>query len=511
MNDRHSSKLAAAGRYALAVAAGGYLLAYVAIALWRLQHPFELEWMEGAMVDHVQRITEGKRLYVPPSLDFVPFIYPPLFYYASAAVAQITGVGFAALRLVSFLSSLLIFALLYLLVARETRDRFAALIATGLFAATYQIGGAFFDLGRVDSLFLATLLAAVYVLRFGESLAAHAAGGLLIGLAFLTKQSAVVMAAPLVLYVIHRHPRRGLATAAVAGAVMVGATVWIDAVHDGWYAFYAFEIPSGYQMLRHRLLDFWTVDILPPLAISWAVGLAFLVAPGAGRPRMFYLAVAAGMIAGSWLSRGNPGGYDNVLIPAFLASAILFGLGLHSARAALSAPGAEARARGEVWLGAACLLQFALLVYNPLYMLPTRADVAAGEALVRTVAAVEGDVWIPYHGNIGTMASKGTHAHWMAISDILESGRAELRERMEDEIEAALGTGRFDLVVQSSHPFLNAPKLQSFYALEGKAVDDPDVFWPVTGARRRAETLYVPKQPPPSAVDGLEPASSLSP
>ena len=493
MSARGISAIRAPLRIGLLAASSVYLLVYVFLALWRMRHPFELEWMEGAMVDHVRRIVEGQQIYVRPSIEFVPFIYPPAFYYVSAAVARVAGADFFALRLVSFLSSLGVFGLLYRFVERETRDRFAALCATGLFAATYQIGGAFFDVGRVDSLFLFVLLGALYILRFHDSLAAHAASGALIGLAFLTKQSAVVMAAPALLYAVHRRPRRGLVAGGVAGALMIGSTLLLDGVHDGWYRFYTLEIPSGYPMLRHRLVDFWRVDLLP-LAIAWVVGLLYIVAPGDRSRKLFYAAVAAGLVGGSWLSRGNPGGYYNVLIPAYLAACLLFGLGLHTARATLSRLDADAGARGEAWLGLAALLQFALLVYNPMHAVPSRSDTAAGHALLRTVAGAEGDVWIPYHGSLTAQAGKPSFAHWMAISDILESRRDSLRIGMQREIDEALRERRFGLIVQSTRPFGNMPDLTAFYVTRGAAIEDRDAFWPVVGTERRTETLFMPER-----------------
>ena len=33
--------------------------------------------------------------------------------------------------------------------------------------------------------------------------------------------------------------------------------------------FYAFELPQTYEVLAHRLVDFWRVDIVPPLAVAW--------------------------------------------------------------------------------------------------------------------------------------------------------------------------------------------------------------------------------------------------
>ena len=50
------------GRAALAAVALGFIVQYVQLAIVRAQYPFELEWMEGSMVDHVRRV-----LVVPPA------------------------------------------------------------------------------------------------------------------------------------------------------------------------------------------------------------------------------------------------------------------------------------------------------------------------------------------------------------------------------------------------------------------------------------------------------------
>src|SRR5262245_40564630 len=82
-----------------------YLAVYVTIALFRLGHPFELEWMEGGIVDHVRKVVEHRPLYAKPSLSFVSFFYPPFYYWVGAAVSSVLGIGFLPLRLASFLSS----------------------------------------------------------------------------------------------------------------------------------------------------------------------------------------------------------------------------------------------------------------------------------------------------------------------------------------------------------------------------------------------------------------------
>src|SRR4029450_9202057 len=71
----------------------------------RVGCPFDLEWMEGAMVDHVRFLLSHGTLYVPPSLEFVPFVYNPFYYVVSACVSLFTGDGYVALRLVSIVAS----------------------------------------------------------------------------------------------------------------------------------------------------------------------------------------------------------------------------------------------------------------------------------------------------------------------------------------------------------------------------------------------------------------------
>jgi len=150
------------GQIVLIIGSSFYILVYFVIASTRLPYPFELEWMEGASVVHVQRIMDGQSLYVRPSLDFVPFIYTPLYYHLSSLFAHVTGNGFLPLRLLSFLSSLGCFAFIFMIVHRRTSSLYASFIASGLFAATFRISGAWFDIARVDSLFLFLLLVGIY-------------------------------------------------------------------------------------------------------------------------------------------------------------------------------------------------------------------------------------------------------------------------------------------------------------------------------------------------------------
>ena len=120
----------------VALVAGLFIVMYAVVALLRLRYPYELEWIEGGMVNHVAQIRAGHSLYGPPSVGFTPDIYTPLYYVVAAGVTFLAGIGFFSLRLVSLLASFALLGALAKLAHRETDSRAAALVAAGLFAAT---------------------------------------------------------------------------------------------------------------------------------------------------------------------------------------------------------------------------------------------------------------------------------------------------------------------------------------------------------------------------------------
>src|SRR5207247_9527854 len=49
------------------------------VFLLRLRYPLDLEWMEGGVLTHTLRLGRGQPLYAEPSVDFVSFLYTPLY------------------------------------------------------------------------------------------------------------------------------------------------------------------------------------------------------------------------------------------------------------------------------------------------------------------------------------------------------------------------------------------------------------------------------------------------
>jgi dolichyl-phosphate-mannose-protein mannosyltransferase len=473
------------------LALGGAVAAiavYVAIALVRVRYPFELEWMEGSIVDHVRRIAAGDRIYVRPSLEFVPFLYPPLYYYVSAAVAAITGVSLFPLRLVSLGSSLAAFGAIFALVRRETGSRAVGLLSAGLFAATFRATGAWFDTARVDSLFLALLLGSIYLVRFGESGRACIAAGVLAALSALTKQTALVIAPALVVYLLLVSRRRAIWFASGLAVTFGVLSLVLEAANRGWYFFYVFRLPSRIQNVENVTIRFWTVDILGSMAVAAALAAGYaIVALGrlSDRRNWFYPLVGATLLVASWTTRAHLGAFDNVLMPAYAGLSIIAGVALHDVMQAL----ADRRA---VYAYVAYIAQLGVLTYNPQAQLPTQVDRDLGQQLVARLADAKGEVFVPRHSWLTTMAGKRSLAHSQAIVDVINGADDETRGRLEFEIRSAIRAHRFQMVVADRLEFWFGPWLQAEYRFVGPAFPE-DGFWPLTGMATRPESIYVPR------------------
>lgn len=485
----------------LLILAFAHVAAMLVVVLGRIAYPFELEWMEGAILDHVVRLLHGQPLYVRPSLDFVSYNYPPLYYAVSAAVAKVTGVGFLPLRLVSFLSSLGCLAILFAWARKESGSAAAGFLSAAFFAAAFKVGGAWFDIARVDMLALFLVLAAAWLLRHGgRGIASAALAGVLIAAAGLTKQLALAALLPLLLVtLVARRPNVWVA-AGIAALLTVAATLWLNQRSGGWYLYFTFDLPRRLPMAFAAVGDFWAKDMLGTAAFACAiVGLYVIGRWTTDRAAAgLDLALLAGLFGVAWAARLPVGGFSNVLLPAYAGVALFFGPAVkHMREAARSATGPAGKAL-EPYLLTLCIVQFLWLGYNPASQIPTRASRDAGVWLVNHLRDAQGDVLLAYHGYIATLAGKPPHAHWMSVSDVVRFDAKGEGAHLEAEIRQAARAHKFAAVLLDQSKWM-AYMFEADYT-EAGTVFDPTMdndFWPVTGLRTRPQYLFVPASTAP--------------
>ncbi|MFH1038219.1 MAG: glycosyltransferase family 39 protein [PVC group bacterium] len=479
------------------------IAAYLWTALHRIAYPYELEWMEGAIVDECGQLLNGSPLYREPDLQYVPFIYPPLYFLLSAAAMRIFGLGFLAPRLVSLLASFGTMVLLYAIIKRETNLVSAGVLSAGLFAAAYRATGSWMDIARVDSLFIFWIALGAFVAgRRDSGLWAPILTAVLLSAAFFTKQVALAPALAIGVYYISAGWKRFLLYLGALALFAGGGTLLLNACYGGWYVYYVFLLSSRHAIRMDQVRDFLYGDIIGTFPVMFGLS---LVSPllllkdrrplREGVPGMLYYLLGASLFLVSLVGRGNVNSYVNTLLPAAFAFALLCGWTWGRVSAG--------KGRGSVIAGPAvglCLaVQFIMLGYLPAARIPRDTDRQAGDILIAYIKSVEGDVLLPFHGYLPRLAGKESSAHWTAVLDLLLA----MKDREGDparlwlkEFERAIREGRYDYIILDREDWFPG-LLKSRYARTGTIFGDAPVFYPVTGYPWRPQFIYRKISPPP--------------
>ncbi len=521
-----------------------YQLVLLAIAIGgRIGYPYDLEWMEGGMLHHAQRIRDGAGIYVPPSIDFIPYLYTPLYPGVVAVVGGVFGISYTVGRTISVLSLIGIGVIAAVHIPNKRHEHArrgpawaGVALGLGLFAAAYPIADGWYDLVRADTLFLMLITFGIAVLprwcttRTGR--AGHlqvAAAGAVLAIAFFCKQTGIVYVGLGGVFVLVLAWRRLPAYVAAAGVVGLGGTWLLQTTSGGWFWTYVFEVHQAHDFSMDRFwksFEFilWRTDHFPligaPITIVVLVSLAFVVAtwrrfkllPPQARPLLTWSAAFAVSVVVGAIGWGTEFAHFNAYIPAQLHGALAAGAAIPAVYGCarlwwpddVSHP--PGRAPGElVHLAVAVIVAVPLAItcvtasWSPSKFTPTDADVAAGDRLIDRIRQLPGRVWMPSHPWYLELAGKMARVHRMGIKDVTTR-----QNRKVAGLEKALDAHGFSAIVLDNVDLHNRERLPALYrnyrpAFRLPADERPHVY---TGARVIPDQIWVPSTPasPPDGV-----------
>jgi 4-amino-4-deoxy-L-arabinose transferase-like glycosyltransferase len=469
---------------------GAYVLLFLFAAVLRLIYPYEVEWNEGAVLDHAIRVMSNKPIYAVPSLDFTAFVYTPLYYYMTAFVMKIGGVGLWAGRSISILSTLLTAAIAGRIVRRETSSSLLAFSSVALYLAFYHLTGFFYDIVRMDALAVSLVAASVYAslyFRRGYLIAA-----MLVALAYFTKQQMLFIIPSITIGMAFRNKKQALWFSVSSVALIVVGTLMLNLGTNGWYKFYTLTIPSikaaqGFSWLT--AMEFFPKWIFSAFGLFTLIVVVAIIMLGKKNLRnkwpILWAAYLMALVS-SAISIGNFGGYQNVFMPLTLMIAIVFPLSIHAISDAL--PEWRVLAHGII------LLAFLSLMYNPLgekMLFASARQRRAGDAFIAKLKSMPGDVWIPFHGYIGTLADKPTHVHFMAMNDALVP-HDSTSARFQHQIDSSLAAHAFSAIILDEESVYRWDSVQH-YTRASEIFNIPNVFLSRIGeAGTRPDYIYLP-------------------
>ena len=451
----------------------------------RVGHPYDLEWMEGGMLVHGLRVAQGQPLYVRPTAEFIPFIYPPLYPWILGLLGRFFGITYALGRTISLVGTFAGAGALAVALRREGAGALLALGAAALFLGTYEDAGTFFDLVRNDGLLIGLLGWSLVAVRAGWL----RSGALLLVLAFATKHNAALFGLPSALWLL-RYRGRPQARRYVVWSVLpaLAFTIGMCFEGDGLFLTYLLQVPATHPIVWSRLFPGSFREMVLgglPLAAALALLAGFF---GRRRPwsegAAWWVAQGGTAILLSAVMRAHFGGYTNVLIPGLWALALWGGLAAVFLRRRW--PGLPvAFATGlllavQGWIGLWPLERY----------LPSPEDVTAGDAVVARLSAIEGEILSPYAPWLAVQAGHAPGFHLIALWDI-DHPFGPLVDAV-DTIDTRIAAGHFAAIVAGDRKFGHG--LLAGYRSAGNLLPRAGTMGPVTGWSVRPRYLYLPKE-----------------
>jgi hypothetical protein len=262
-----------------------YLIVVVAATFAaRLFYPFDLEWMEGGMLTHAWRLAHGEQLYVVPSAEFIPFIYPPGYPALLAWLSSWFELDYPLGRSVSIVGTILSTASVFFTIRLASNHRSSwryGLIGAAVWVGTYGATGAFMDIVRPDSLGVG-LLACAIGFSFSKRPWAPLLAGLFIFLAFTVKHNLAAFGLPLLIGLAWRGGRstafRFALTSVVPALVFV---FWMQVRSEGRFLSYLLGVPSSHPVVGMRVWPGTPWELAEALPVVVALtSLTLMVAVG---------------------------------------------------------------------------------------------------------------------------------------------------------------------------------------------------------------------------------------
>jgi hypothetical protein len=535
MDDRKRkmlSLLLVAATVAAAIPALVQLGWHARIFAGRAGFPLDLEWMEGGVLVHAQRIAQGKGIYVAPSLDFIPFLYTPLYPALLALLSFVFPLGYLLGRVVSILAFATTLAFVVVCAAGEAEGRrrhvLAALIGiagAGAIVASFSFTTRFYDLVRADSLLLAFEAATLWLALRGRGWKSAAIAGALIALGFFTKQTATILGIGIGVGLLVSSWRRGLVYGASAAVVLAAGIGLLVKTSDGWFWTYIFKLHQSHAFRPEAIrVIAWpfTQQFAWPLflalilatiglalsrklrrsdAILWASALAGEIAALVGFgtqwadanafiPAIVFPAFAASVLVARALDVALSDGKWGALSVAVLTVLLLGSQSLHTAE---PKPVREHRL-APIFLGWP-KLSAALPALDG--VVPSARDRVAAHRLLDELRALPGPLFIPFHTYYAVLAGKQPFVHRMGVHDVEAAlGRPK-------DVDQAIESQRFPSIVMDWKSYPGEwPALDRRYHVIHEFTEGVDSVRTFAGAQTSPRTLLVPTRDPPPMPAG---------
>jgi hypothetical protein len=479
-----------------AICYGGFCL-YVAFK--RITYPYDLDFIEDNMLMQAIQVSLGKPVYVPPNANFVPQVYMPFYTFLGGWIFKVFTPSYLLLRLISFSATLLTAFMIFSISRRLSDNNGLAFCAAILFLAGYRTTGGWYDLARVDALFGLLILAGSTLLVYGkESHLKLPIVGLILALAFLTKQNGLLFALVVGAYLTFTTKGKMWTYVVAFMLISLPPVLYLNQVSHGWFSIYVFKIAYLSPIDFHRVLMTLREDLfgsMVGLTILFVAASVSLILSEGGKgvlsePWDWFISAALFIsIAG----RASVGGNRNNLMPAYTFLCIAPALAAREAR--------RWRDRWQVLatngLFLLIIIQFGLTSLVPKYpvgFIPTSAMKSAGDRFTQHIASLKGPVLIMMHPYYAWLAGKEPSVDIQMLWHARLRGKKPLPADLVNRIQNHF----YSAIISDESTFETQPDIHNLliaYYVQTEILNSSEVPITITGVIVRPKLLYRPRVP----------------
>ncbi len=430
------------------VALGALLVPLLGLACWhviqltrtfagRASYPMDLEWMEGGQLYHAYRLLHGLPLYGPCVDGFIPFTYPPVHALMVAGAGALFGLDYLVARLVGIGAFFFCCIVLCREVAKTSRTPtgrwLMAALAAGALAASYPYAGYWYDLIRVDSVFVALLFGGAALslppgpggtVRRRLSRSRIVVCAVVLCGAIFSKQTAVFFIPWIGLVALRRDWRSGLwltGTVGAMSATLLGLLQWSS---EGRFWTFMVTVMSRHEMIyAQTITNSRRLLLVQPYLVLIGFVVFWLWTRGRLRPRVAFWAGMLGtaLVASLVTSSKTAAALNNLMTAMLLGGPVA--LMVFGEMLAAMPPRHLAR-----WLSAAGLAIVGIMLlneqtYRPDMFVPPADQWKRARAFNELVASLDGGVLVPAHTFIPIRnGHRNIQIHEQGYVDVLGAG-----------------------------------------------------------------------------------------
>jgi hypothetical protein len=434
------------------------------LAILRIGYDGEYDWIEGPVMASAHRFHQGLPIYPVSDLEYAPLLYPPLYPWVVGWAMKIFGAHYSTGRLVSILATLGTFGFLGALVTRETKSWKTGWVAVGLYAAVYPFSDYWYDLARVDSLFIFFIFVGLYFLKRDLRMKSWAIAALFFTFAVLTKHTAVLVLAGAGIWAFLRDRRMGLFFGGLAGGMVALTFFLLNSSTEGRFYYYLFTVPGSHETLYWKAAGLITKEIFRPLSIGILLSVLMIGKLWKKKRRsdsQFYFLILCTTFLMGLMGRAKMGGHINNYLPLIASIAWMAGLGFY-------------------FLSEHRLLRplmgffFLLLLYAPNHSNIIRRDAMAIEETKTLFTKYPGSLFAPCDGYLPQLVGKNPSAHLGAVTDLFVTDlSAQKKNGLREKVAAAFEAKKFGAVILLDEDFYGRwlfpfKELEAHYRLKEK-------------------------------------------